>query len=65
MSMEFSDDTLLLTGAHRATGLCSIPARYIFGDEHDACLTSDDEASDPFTLTLARTITFSHRRKML
>ena len=65
MSREFSGDTLLLTGAHRATRLRSIPARHIFRDERDACLASDDEDSDPFTLALARTITFPHRRKML
>jgi phage terminase large subunit GpA-like protein len=55
---------LVLTGANSATGLRSMPARYIFLDEVDAYPASADEEGDPVTLAEARTTTFSHRRKV-
>jgi phage terminase large subunit GpA-like protein len=64
LSKEFPGGILVLTGANSATGLRSMPARYIFLDEVDAYPTSADEEGDPVTLAEARTTTFSHRRKV-
>ena len=62
LSKEFPGGILVLTGANSATGLRSMPARYIFLDEVDAYPASADEEGDPVTLAEARTTTFSHRR---
>ncbi|KJS41402.1 MAG: bacteriophage tail assembly protein [Roseovarius sp. BRH_c41] len=64
LSKEFPGGILVLTGANSATGLRSMPARYIFLDEIDAYPASADEEGDPVTLAEARTTTFSHRRKV-
>ena len=64
LSKEFPGGILVLTGANSATGLRSMPARYIFLDEVDAYPASSDEEGDPVTLAEARTTTFSHRRKV-
>src|SRR6056297_555246 len=64
LSKEFPGGILVLTGANSATGLRSMPARYIFLDEVDAYPASADEERDPVTLAEARTTTFSHRRKV-
>ena len=54
LSMEFPGGILVLTGANSATGLRSMPARYIFLDEVDAYPASEDEEGDPVTLAKAR-----------
>ena len=64
LSKEFPGGILVLTGANSATGLRSMPARYIFLDEVDAYPASSDEEGDPVTLAEARTTTFSYRRKV-
>ena len=64
LSKEFPGGILVLTGANSATGLRSMPARYIFLDEVDAYPSSADEEGDPVTLAEARTTTFSYRRKV-
>lgn len=64
LSKEFPGGILVLTGANSATGLRSMPARYIFLDEVDAYPASADEEGDPVSLAEARTTTFSHRRKV-
>jgi phage terminase large subunit GpA-like protein len=64
LSKEFPGGILVLTGANSATGLRSMPARYIFLDEVDAYPPSADDEGDPVTLAEARTTTFSHRRKV-
>ena len=64
LSKEFPGGILVLTGANSATGLRSMPARYIFLDEIDAYPASADEEGDPVTLAEARTTTFAHRRKV-
>ncbi|MBJ6372745.1 phage terminase large subunit family protein [Sedimentitalea arenosa] len=64
LSKEFPGGILVLTGANSATGLRSMPARYIFLDEVDAYPASADEEGDPVTLAEARTTTFAHRRKL-
>ena len=55
LSKEFPGGILVLTGANSATGLRSMPARYIFLDEVDAYPASADEQGDPVTLAEART----------
>lgn len=55
LSKEFPGGILVLTGANSATGLRSMPARYIFLDEVDAYPASADEEGDPVTLAEART----------
>ncbi|WP_114965577.1 phage terminase large subunit family protein [Alkalilacustris brevis] len=64
LSKEFPGGILVLTGANSATGLRSMPARYVFLDEVDAYPVSADEEGDPVTLAEARTTTFAHRRKV-
>ncbi|PRY23517.1 phage terminase large subunit GpA-like protein [Aliiruegeria haliotis] len=64
LSKEFPGGILVLTGANSATGLRSMPARYIFLDEVDAYPASADEEGDPVALAEARTTTFAHRRKV-
>jgi phage terminase large subunit GpA-like protein len=64
LSKEFPGGILVLTGANSATGLRSMPARYLFLDEVDAYPASADEEGDPVTLAEARTTTFAHRRKV-
>jgi phage terminase large subunit GpA-like protein len=64
LSKEFPGGILVLTGANSATGLRSMPARYIFLDEVDAYPASADEEGDPVSLAEARTTTFAHRRKV-
>ncbi|WP_296644609.1 phage terminase large subunit family protein [Roseinatronobacter sp.] len=64
LSKEFPGGILVLTGANSATGLRSMPARYVFLDAVDAYPASADEEGDPVTLAEARTTTFAHRRKV-
>ncbi|MFP1646799.1 terminase gpA endonuclease subunit, partial [Pontitalea aquivivens] len=64
LSKEFAGGILILTGANSAVGLRSTPARYIFLDEVDAYPASADEEGDPVSLAEARSLTFSHRRKV-
>ena len=64
LSKEFPGGILVMTGANSATGLRSMPARYVFLDEVDAYPASADEEGDPVTLAEARTTTFAHRRKV-
>lgn len=64
LSKEFNGGILIMTGANSAVGLRSTPARYIFLDEVDAYPASADDEGDPVTLAEARSLTFSHRRKV-
>ena len=54
----------MLTGANSATGLRSMPARYVFLDEVDAYPGDVDGEGDPIALAEARTATFGHRKKL-
>lgn len=64
LTKEFPGGILVLTGANSAVGLRSIPARYLFLDEIDAYPPSADQEGDPVSLAEARSLTFSHRRKV-
>jgi phage terminase large subunit GpA-like protein len=64
-SKEFPGGILILTGANSATGLRSMPARYLFLDEVDAYPGDLEGEGDPVSLAEARTRTFGRRRKIL
>ena len=65
MSKEFPGGVLILAGANSASGLRSMPARYLFLDEVDAYPLDVDEEGDPVSLAIKRTTTFGRRRKVL
>lgn len=61
---EFSGGMLVMTGANSATGLRSMPARYLFLDEVDAYPGDVEGEGDPVELAIARTSTFKRNRKI-
>jgi phage terminase large subunit GpA-like protein len=62
LSKEFPGGILIMTGANSATGLRSLPARYIFGDEVDAYPLDADGEGSPIDLAKARARTFTRRK---
>lgn len=62
---EFTGGALVMTGANSATGLRSLPARYLVLDEVDAFPADADGEGDPVALAIQRTVTFRGRRKIL
>ncbi len=62
---EFAGGTLVMTGANSATGLRSLPARYLVLDEVDGFPVDADNEGDPVALAIQRTATFRGRRKIL
>ncbi len=64
LSKEFPGGILVMTGANSAVGLRSMPARYLFLDEAEAYPADLDDEGDPVDLAIARTATFSWRRKV-
>lgn len=65
MAKEFPGGVLVLAGANSASGLRSMPARYLFLDEVDAYPLDVDDEGDPVSLAIKRTTTFGRRRKVL
>lgn len=61
-SKEFRGGILIMTGANSATGLRSMPARYIFMDEVDAYPGDVDGEGDPVGLAEARARTFARKK---
>lgn len=61
---EFPGGLVIAAGANSATGLRSMPARYVFLDEVDAYPPEIDGEGDPVSLAEARTATFGRRRKV-
>lgn len=61
---QFPGGMLVMTGANSATGLRSLPARYVFLDEIDAYPHDADGEGDPVNLAIQRTVTFRGRRKI-
>lgn len=53
---------LTLGGSNSAAELCSIPARYAFGDERDRWAKCADKEGDPWELLWARQITFPNSK---
>ncbi|WP_372425852.1 phage terminase large subunit family protein [Salinarimonas chemoclinalis] len=62
---DFDGGSLVMTGANSATGLRSLPARFLVCDEVDAFPADADGEGDPVTLAKKRTSTFRGRRKVL
>lgn len=62
MAKEFQGGVLIITGANSATGLRSMPVRYLFLDEIDAYPLDVDGEGDPIQLAEKRTTTFSRRK---
>ena len=59
MVKEFPNGVLIITGANSATGLRSMPARFLFLDEVDAYEDDVDGEGSPINLAIKRTATFS------
>lgn len=62
---EFTGGVLAMTGANSATGLRSLPVRYLVLDEVDAFPADADGEGDPVALAIQRTVTFRGRRKIM
>lgn len=62
LSKDFDGGTLLMTGANSASGLRSMPIRYVMLDEVDGYPASADEEGDPVVLAIKRTSTFVRRK---
>ena len=60
---EFAGGLLILGGANAASGLASMPIRYLGGDEIDRWPGDVDEEGNPLAIVEARTRTFGVRRK--
>lgn len=61
---EYPGGILVITGSNSASGLRSMPCRYLFLDEIDAYPSDCDGEGDPVALAERRTTTFA-RRKIL
>ncbi len=61
---EFTGGFLILGGANAASGLASMPIRYLGGDEIDRWPADVDEEGSPLAIVTARTRTFGVRKKM-
>lgn len=58
----FDGGALILTGANSASGLRSVPARFLFLDEIDGYPDDVEGEGDPVALVQVRTRTFSRRK---
>lgn len=61
-SKEFLGGVLILTGANSASGLRSMPIRFLVLDEVDAYPLNADGEGDPVNLAIKRTDTFLRRK---
>lgn len=61
---EFAGGFLILGGANAASGLASMPIRFLGGDEIDRWPGDVDEEGNPLSIVEARTRTFGTRKKM-
>jgi phage terminase large subunit GpA-like protein len=62
---EYPGGILVITGSNSASGLRSMPCRYLFLDEVDAFPADVDGEGDPVTLAERRTTTFARRKILL
>jgi phage terminase large subunit GpA-like protein len=62
---EFPGGILVITGSNSASGLRSMPCRYLFLDEVDAFPADVDGEGDPVSLAERRTTTFARRKILL
>jgi phage terminase large subunit GpA-like protein len=61
---EFVGGFLILGGANAASGLASMPIRFLAGDEIDRWPADVDEEGSPLAIVTARTRTFGVRKKL-
>lgn len=59
---SFPGGVLVLTGSNVPHDLCSMPIRYLFGDERDRWAKSAGSEGDPWKLATARLTTFYNRK---
>lgn len=59
---SFPGGVLVLTGSNVPHDLCSMPIRYLFGDERDRWANSAGSEGDPWRLATARLTTFYNRK---
>lgn len=62
LQKEFPGGVLMLVGANSASGLRSMPVRFLFLDEVDAYPMDLDGEGSPLSLAMARTRTFAKRK---
>jgi phage terminase large subunit GpA-like protein len=62
LSKDFPGGVLMLTGANSASGLRSMPIRYLVLDEVDGYPASADDDGDPVNLAIKRTANFVRRK---
>ena len=62
LAKEFPGGVVVMAGANSASGLRSMPVRFLFLDEPDAYPGDVDGEGDPCSLAEARTRTFSRRK---
>lgn len=64
LEKAFPGGHLIITGGNAASGLRSMPMRYIHLDEVDSYKEDLDDEGDPIALAEARAITFGRRKKI-
>lgn len=65
LQKDFDGGTLIMTGANSASGLKSVPCRYLMLDEIDEYPRNVEGQGDPIALAMARSRTFSRRKAFL
>lgn len=58
LQKQFPGGLISIVGSQAASGLASLPARYIIGDERDRWAVSAGTEGDPWDLAVARTTTY-------
>ncbi len=62
---DFEGGSLIFTGANSASGLRSVPAKFLFMDEADAYPDNVEGEGNPIQLALVRSRTFSKRKAFI
>lgn len=65
LEKEFPGGILMFAGAEAASGLASMPIKYLFLDEIDRFPSDVDKEGDPVDLAIARTKTYGRNKKIL
>ncbi len=58
LQKQFPGGLISIVGSQAASGLASLPARYVIGDERDRWAVSAGTEGDPWRLAVARTTTY-------
>lgn len=58
LQKQFPGGLISIVGSQAASGLASLPARYVIGDERDRWAISAGSEGDPWRLAVARTTTY-------